>query len=95
MSRGRPGADQLDLSAPMLDLLTSKVAFEGADGMDIRNYGRFGRNYGSAGTFCGNDGLFGGSYIGLRQFQPQYYVRLSFKSNDTWYFWQYTLVQTQ
>ena len=28
MSRGRPGADQLDLSAPMLDLLTSKVAFE-------------------------------------------------------------------
>ncbi len=39
MSRGRPGADQLDLSAPMLDLLTSKVAFEGADGMDIRNYG--------------------------------------------------------
>lgn len=39
MSRGRPGARQLDLSTAMLDELNSSTAFKGADGMDIRNYG--------------------------------------------------------
>lgn len=39
MSRGKPGTDQLDLSAPMLDVLNSKSAFKGVQGMDIRNYG--------------------------------------------------------
>ena len=39
MSRGKPGADQLDLSAEMLDVLTSKSSFKGANNMDLRNYG--------------------------------------------------------
>lgn len=39
MSRGKPGFDQLDLSAPMLDVLTSKSVFKGVDNVDIRSYG--------------------------------------------------------
>ncbi|MBQ6996049.1 MAG: aminotransferase [Lachnospiraceae bacterium] len=39
MSRGKPGADQLDLSLPMLDVLNSESAFKGVQGMDLRNYG--------------------------------------------------------
>lgn len=39
MSRGKPGISQLDLSLPMLDVLTSKDEMTSSDGMDIRNYG--------------------------------------------------------
>ncbi|MDE7322392.1 MAG: aminotransferase class I/II-fold pyridoxal phosphate-dependent enzyme [Lachnospiraceae bacterium] len=40
MSRGKPGADQLDLSLPMLDVLSgSTSSFACADGTDLRNYG--------------------------------------------------------
>lgn len=39
MSRGKPGTDQLDLSAPMLDVLNSKSTFKGVNNIDIRNYG--------------------------------------------------------
>ena len=39
MSRGKPGADQLDLSLPMLDVMNSESAFKGVQGMDLRNYG--------------------------------------------------------
>lgn len=39
MSRGKPGADQLDLSAPMLDIVNSKSDFKCEQGMDVRNYG--------------------------------------------------------
>lgn len=39
MSRGKPGISQLDLSLPMLDILTSKDEMQASDGMDIRNYG--------------------------------------------------------
>ena len=39
MSRGKPGADQLDLAMPMLDVLTSKEVIESENGMDLRNYG--------------------------------------------------------
>ncbi len=39
MSRGKPGADQLDLSNPMLDVLGSGSEFKGAQAMDLRNYG--------------------------------------------------------
>jgi DNA-binding transcriptional MocR family regulator len=39
MSRGKPGADQLDLSVPMLNILNDSSSFKGADGVDIRNYG--------------------------------------------------------
>lgn len=39
MSRGKPGISQLDLSLPMLDVLTSKDEMTAGDGMDIRNYG--------------------------------------------------------
>ena len=39
MSRGKPGADQLDLSVPMLDVLNSTSTFKGVQGMDLRNYG--------------------------------------------------------
>ena len=41
MSRGKPGADQLDLSVGMLDVLSSKSVFKGEDKIDIRNYGAF------------------------------------------------------
>ncbi len=37
MSRGKPCSEQLDLSMPMLDLMTSKTVVKGA--MDYRNYG--------------------------------------------------------
>ena len=39
MSRGKPSAEQLDLSMDMLDCLTSKDVLKAADGMDCRNYG--------------------------------------------------------
>lgn len=39
MSRGKPGADQLDLSAKMLDVLNSSSSFKGVQGFDLRNYG--------------------------------------------------------
>ena len=39
MSRGKPGADQLDLAMPMLDVLSSKDVIEAEDGTDLRNYG--------------------------------------------------------
>ena len=39
MSRGKPGADQLDLAMPMLDVLTSKDVIECENGTDLRNYG--------------------------------------------------------
>jgi DNA-binding transcriptional MocR family regulator len=39
MSRGKPGADQLDLSLPIFDILNSSSSFKGADGVDLRNYG--------------------------------------------------------
>lgn len=39
MSRGKPGADQLDLSMPMLDAISSKDILTSEDGTDIRNYG--------------------------------------------------------
>ncbi len=40
MSRGKPGTDQLDLSLPMLDVLSgSTESFACADGTDLRNYG--------------------------------------------------------
>ena len=39
MSRGKPGADQLDLSAPMLDVLNSASDFKSSKGIDVRNYG--------------------------------------------------------
>ena len=39
MSRGKPGADQLDLSMGMLDVLDSKTALKSENGTDLRNYG--------------------------------------------------------
>ena len=39
MSRGKPGADQLDLSLEMLNVLNSESSFKGEDAMDLRNYG--------------------------------------------------------
>ena len=39
MSRGKPGATQLDLSLSMLDVLSSKDEMTASNGMDIRNYG--------------------------------------------------------
>ena len=37
MSRGKPGADQLDLSMPMLDVLNSQSDLKDATGLDCRN----------------------------------------------------------
>ena len=39
MARGKPGADQLELSMPMLDMVTSASDLHAADGTDCRNYG--------------------------------------------------------
>ena len=39
MARGKPGADQLDLSMKMLDVLNSSSDFKSEDGIDCRNYG--------------------------------------------------------
>ena len=39
MSRGKPCAEQLELSMPMLDVLNSKSCLTDADGVDVRNYG--------------------------------------------------------
>lgn len=39
MSRGKPGADQLDLSMEILNCLSSDDMMKTADGMDVRNYG--------------------------------------------------------
>ncbi len=39
MSRGKPGADQLDLTNEMLDILSSDAVIKAADSTDCRNYG--------------------------------------------------------
>lgn len=39
MSRGKPGAEQLDLSMPMMDVLDSKTILASEAGVDLRNYG--------------------------------------------------------
>ncbi len=39
MSRGKPSAEQLDLSMPMLDTLNSKSVLKSENGTDLRNYG--------------------------------------------------------
>ena len=39
MSRGKPGADQLDLSMGMMDVLSSSVDLRCETGVDCRNYG--------------------------------------------------------
>lgn len=39
MSRGKPGADQLDLTMDMLDVLDSETVVKSETGLDCRNYG--------------------------------------------------------
>ncbi len=39
MSRGKPAADQLDLSMPMMDVLSSETPLHSRKGTDLRNYG--------------------------------------------------------
>ena len=39
MSRGKPSAEQLDVSMDILDVLDSKSVLKGENGMDLRNYG--------------------------------------------------------
>jgi hypothetical protein len=39
MSRGKPSAEQLDLSMGILDAIDSKTALVSENGMDLRNYG--------------------------------------------------------
>ncbi len=39
MARGKPSAAQLDLSAPLLDVLGSEADYHSEDGIDCRNYG--------------------------------------------------------
>ncbi len=39
MARGKPGADQLELSMPMLDVINSATELVAEDGSDCRNYG--------------------------------------------------------
>lgn len=39
MARGKPGADQLSLSTPMLSLVTTDADCVAEDGTDLRNYG--------------------------------------------------------
>lgn len=39
MARGKPAANQLDLSMPMLDIVNSNGPIKDAAGNDVRNYG--------------------------------------------------------
>ena len=39
MARGKPGSDQLELSRPMLDIISSGSELAAEDGTDCRNYG--------------------------------------------------------
>lgn len=39
MSRGKPSAEQLELSMPMMDVLSSQTPLVSRDGLDCRNYG--------------------------------------------------------
>lgn len=39
MSRGKPGAQQLDLTLDMLDCINARDGYRAANGMDTRNYG--------------------------------------------------------
>ncbi len=39
MSRGKPGADQMDLSRHIFDLVGNELGFKNKDGIDCRNYG--------------------------------------------------------
>ena len=39
MSRGKPGADNMDLSEKMFDLVGNDTGFKNIDGIDCRNYG--------------------------------------------------------
>lgn len=39
MSRGKPSAEQLDLSMDMLDVIDAKTVLKSENGMDLRNYG--------------------------------------------------------
>ena len=39
MSRGKPGADQLELAMPMFDVFTNSASMLAEDGTDCRNYG--------------------------------------------------------
>ena len=39
MSRGKPGADQLDIAMPMFDVFTNSASMIAEDGTDCRNYG--------------------------------------------------------
>lgn len=39
MSRGKPGADQLDIAMPMFDVFTNSASMLADDGTDCRNYG--------------------------------------------------------
>lgn len=39
MSRGKPGADQLDIAMPMFDIFTNAESMISEDGTDCRNYG--------------------------------------------------------
>ena len=39
MSRGKPGADQMDLSKRIFDLVGNNLGFKNKDGVDCRNYG--------------------------------------------------------
>lgn len=41
MSRGKPAADQLDISNGILDAVNSATSMKASDGMDCRNYGDF------------------------------------------------------
>ncbi len=39
MSRGKPSAEQLDISMDMMDVINSQTKLEALDGTDLRNYG--------------------------------------------------------
>jgi len=39
MSRGKPGADQLTLSMPMMNVLDENSDMNTENGLDVRNYG--------------------------------------------------------
>ena len=55
MSRGKPSAEQLDLSMGMMDVLSSDSDLTCEDGTDCRNYGVPGRYQRGEGAVSGYD----------------------------------------
>ena len=72
MARGKPGASQLAISMPMLDVINGKSDMNTLLGNDTRNYGDW-DGIGEC-RYLMADMMEKGQCDYLREFQPEYYV---------------------